>query len=95
MAERVLDSNYQAMIQALYDFKGRVYTLANELHNVGLQASSALGDDDSAVAAIRRDLRNCTVKYCELTEKATEIAKGMEEEIESAKKDHSLWYGDE
>lgn len=93
MADNIRNANYQAMMQALYNFHGRVYILASELHNVGLVASSALDEEDHAVPAIREELRRATVKYADLTKQAMDIAKAMEEELENVKKEQSIWNG--
>ncbi len=92
MAEHLNQSNCDAMIQALYDFRGRAYTLAQYMHSLGLQAVGALDESDIAAAAIRRDLRNCTVRYSELTDKAMELANALQEEAQLLKKDNAVWY---
>lgn len=95
MSERLNQSNCNAMIQALHNFKSRTYTLAQYMHSLGLQAASALDDSDSAVEAIRRDLRNCTVKYTALTDRAMELASNMQEEAQLLQQDHNVWYGED
>lgn len=95
MAEQLSQRNCDAMIQALYDFRGRAYSLAQYMHSLGLQAASALDESDNAVAAIRRDLRTCTVKYSELTDRAMKLAKGLEEEAQLLAKDNATWYNED
>ena len=95
MAERIRESNYQAMLEALYNFAGRAGSLASNMQTLALVASSALEDEDTAVPAIYKLVRDCTVKYSELTDQALKIASSISKELEIAKQESSAWSDDE
>lgn len=95
MAERVRESNYQAMLEALYSFAGRAGSLASNMQTLALVASSALEDEDTAVPAIYKQVRDCSVKYSELADQALKIASGIGQELEMAKQEKAVWADDE
>lgn len=95
MAERIRESNYQAMLEALYNFAGRVGTLSSSMQTLALVASSALEDEDTAVPAIYKQIRDCTVKYSNLTDQALAIASSISSELDAAKQENSVWSDDE
>lgn len=94
MAERIRESNYQAMLEALYNFAGRAGSLASNMQTLALVASSALEDEDTAVPAIYKLVRDCTVKYSDLTDQALKIASGISKELEMAKQENTVWSDD-
>ena len=95
MAERIRESNYQGMLEALYNFAGRVNTLSSNLQSLALVASSALEEEDTAVPAIYKQIRDCTLKYSNLTSQALAIATSINEELEMAKEENTVWSDDE
>lgn len=95
MAERMREANYQAMLEALYNFAGRATTLASNMQTLALVASSALEDEDTAVPAIYKQVRDCSVKYSDLATQALKIASGISKELEIAKQENAVWVDDE
>lgn len=95
MAERMIESKYQAMLEALYNFAGRVGSLSSNMQTLALVASSALEDEDTAVPGIYKQIRDCTVRYSDLTDRALSIASSISKELEAAKQEHSVWSDDE
>lgn len=95
MAERIRESNYQSMLEALYNFVGRVNTISSNMQSLALVASSALEEEDTAVPAIYKQVRDCTLKYSNLTSEALAIAANISEELEMAKEENTVWSDDE
>lgn len=91
MAERMIEKNYQAMLDALYNFVGRTNTLASNMQTLALVASSALEEEDSAVPAIYSGIKNATLQYDVLAKEALHIAKTMAEELNAGKQEASVW----
>lgn len=91
MAERMIESNYQAMLEALYHFASRTGTLASNMQTLALIASSALEDEDTAVPAIYKQIRDCTVQYSNLADQAQAIAASISKELELGKTEHTVW----
>ena len=95
MAERIRESNYQAMLEELYNFAGRAGSFASNMQTLALAASSALEDEDTAVPAIYKQVRDCSVKYSDLATQALNIASGIGRELEMAKQENAVWSDDE
>lgn len=95
MAERIRESNYQAMLDALYNFAGRAASLSSNMQTLALVVSSALEDEDTAVPAIYKQVRDCSVKYSSLATQALHIASAISKELEMARKESAAWSDDE
>ena len=95
MAERMRESNYQAMLDGLHNFAGRASSLASNMQTLALVVSSALEDEDTAVPAIYKNIRDCSVKYSDLATQALKIASDIAKELELAKREVACWSDDE
>lgn len=95
MAERIKEANYLAMLEALYNFHGRVTTLASSMQTLALVSKSALEAEDSAVIDIYKNINACTTKYSNLANEAMKLARDIRNELEEAKRERSVWSDDD
>ena len=95
MAERISEPNYQAMMEALYNFAGRVSTLSSNMQTLALVAKSALEEEDNAVLDIYKSVSTCTTKYLNLVKEAQRLAGDIRNELEKAKRERDVWSDDD
>lgn len=95
MADRISETNYRAMIQALYNFSGRTNTLASEMQTLASVINSALSEEDNAVPAIYKQVRQCTLNYQALGKQAMAIAADIDSELKRAAEERQTWADDD
>lgn len=87
MAERIVEQNYKNMIDALGTFGSAVSVIQSELESIATLAQSELGEGDSDIESIAKQVKSCCLKYAELSNQAIEIANAMQEELDEYIKD--------
>ena len=92
---RVNETKYAAMISALNAFASNVYTAASEMQTLASVCAQVLGEEDSGVKEIYAKVKACQLQYAAATTQAKKIAASMQEELDDAKKEESVWSGDE
>lgn len=95
MADRVVEANYENMIEALSNCAKDIYDDAAELLNQANVCASALGDSDSAVPVILEKVTGCQQKYAECAAAAMDIANAMQTELEEIRKEKDVWESDD
>lgn len=91
MADRVVQANYENMIEALSNCAKAIYDDAAELLNQANICAGALGDSDSAVPEILEKVTGCQQKYAECAAAAMDIANAMQEELEQMAEEKAVW----
>ena len=91
MAERISETSYLAMIEALYHFSSRTAEIGGEIQTAANVCRNALTEEDSGVLEIYRNVTRCQTGYSELARQAAHIARTMAEELQRSSKEQSEW----
>ena len=91
MAERMIDPNYKAMIEALYHFSARTAQIANEIQEAANKCRNVLEEEDSSIVDIYRHATRSQRGYSKVAEKAIEIADAMVEELNMGELERMIW----
>ena len=91
MANRIIDQNYQVMIEALYNFGARTSQLGNDIVEAVNTCRNALGEEDSSIASIHTQTLRSQTRYNEVALKALKIAKAMAEELNMGELERMIW----
>lgn len=92
---RIDEAKYEAMISALYRFASEVYNTASEMQTHALVCTQALGEEDKAVPEIYKKIKECQLKYAEVTDQAKDIAEAMQAELDEQRKEDAVWASDD
>lgn len=95
MAERMIRRNYEAMIEALYDFGARTAQIGNDIQQAANTCRNALEEEDSSIAKIYEHATKSQAAYNEVARKALYIAKAMSEELEHGELERMVWEDEE
>ncbi len=91
MANRIIDQNYQVMIEALYNFGARTSQLGNDIMDAVNTCRNALGQEDSSIASIYTQAVRSQSHYNEVALRALKIAKAMAEELKMGELERMVW----
>lgn len=94
MAKYINRQHYQAMISALYTGSARINNISSNLQTIASIASSALGQEDTSVEGLYKEIRKATIKYADLSDSIRNLASSMETELASAEEEHAIWNED-
>lgn len=90
MAERVVEKNYEEMINALNGTSKSILEYSKEMLNALQVCTSALGEGDLGAAQAAEKVTLCVSKYEEVVTEATRIAGAMQEELKIMQKERTI-----
>jgi transposase len=94
MADKMRVSNYQAMIEALYNFGSRTSQISQNIMQAANNCRSLLGEEDSSITGIYTLATRSQKAYNEVALKALRIARDMAEELDKGELELMLWETD-
>jgi len=95
MADRVIEANYENMINALQNASKAIYDDAAQLLMYASTCANALGERDTGAANILSNVQNAQRSYAECSAEAMNIAAAMQEELEEIQKEKDVWADDD
>jgi len=94
MADRKIRTNYIHMLSSLSTFCTRIGNISESLHNAATACGSALGQEDSGVQAICKDVQKIQQKYADLAMEAKKIQDALLEDLQLMDKEAQVWKED-